>query len=67
MPALWRRQAYHLFCPKPRHGRPPPRVLDPTGGGPTRGFVAAMRGLAYTCVELRCVCVCVCAGVSACI
>ncbi len=50
---------YHLFCPKPRRGRPPPRVLDPTGGGPTRGFVAAMRGLAYTCVELRCVRVCV--------
>lgn len=32
---------------------PAPSVLDACGGGPTRGFVAASRGLHFTCIELR--------------
>jgi hypothetical protein len=45
-------QCYHLFCPIPREAYRP-RVLDACGAGPTRGFVAAARGLDFTCIEAR--------------
>jgi len=46
-------QCIHFFCPAPQVNKPAPRVLDPSGGGPTRGFVAASRGMEFTGIELR--------------